>query len=67
MFIGKKDNSRRKGIPAQKREKRHREAIARQKIYEALTIEQKIAKLDEGNFTATRQRHRLLMKQLKKR
>jgi hypothetical protein len=46
-------------------EKRQTEAKERQEAYNKLTVEQKLAKLDKGNFTATRQRAKL-KKQLTK-
>lgn len=58
---GVKDNSRRKGIRAAKKDKRRKEAIARQAAYNKLTLEQKLTKLDEGKFLANRQRKRLIL------
>lgn len=58
---GIKDNSRRKGVPAQKLEMRRKEAQERQKAYDKLTTEQKLAKLDSGGFTASRQREKLVV------
>lgn len=56
---GKKDNSKRRGIPAQEHDKRRLEAYERQDAYDKLTVAQKIAKLDAGGFTATKQRAKL--------
>lgn len=54
-----KDNSRKKGIPAQKLEQRQVEARERQDSYSKLTVAQKVARLDAGNFTASKQRSKL--------
>jgi hypothetical protein len=59
---GKKDNSRRKGIPAQLKDAKRTEATARQTAYDKLTIDEKIARLDAGGFIATKQRAKLVAK-----
>jgi hypothetical protein len=54
-----KDNSRKKGIPAQIKAARRAEAEARNADYAKLTPAQKLAKLDAGGFAATKQRAKL--------
>jgi hypothetical protein len=56
-----KDNSRRKGIPAQKKAARRAEAEIRAAEYAKLTPKQKLAKLDSGGFRAEKQRSRLVL------
>lgn len=41
-FGGKKDNSRRLGIPAQKKAQRKADAQVRQAVYESLSTEQRL-------------------------
>lgn len=68
MFGGVKlrnSNANRKGVPAKKREQRRKDAETRQAAYNKLTIDEKIAKLDAGGFTANKQRHKFLMQKVK--
>ena len=48
-----------KGIARAAKEKRHEKALAAQADYDTLTPEQKLAKLDNGNFRAVKQRAKL--------
>lgn len=59
---GPKDNSRRKGVPAMRKEQRRKDGEVRQAAYNKLTTAEKIAKLDAGGHAATKQRARLLAK-----
>jgi hypothetical protein len=43
----------------ERREARQKEATHRKTAYEGLTVAQKLAKLDQGGFTAKKQRERL--------
>lgn len=59
---GPKKNHK-KGIAAMYKEKLRTEAEARQAKYKLLTVEQKIAKLDAGGFTASKQRYKFILEQ----
>jgi hypothetical protein len=54
MFKTKKQNNITKGVPREKRARKRVEAEARQKKYDALTLEQKIAKAVPGSKEHTR-------------
>ena len=41
-FSGKKDNSRRRGVLAEKKAQRRMDAQVRQAVYDSLTLEQKL-------------------------
>lgn len=43
----------------EKKERKQREAQERQAAYDALTVEQKVAKLDAGGYVAAKQRAKL--------
>lgn len=58
---GKKDNSKRRGVPAQIRDQKRLEATARQTSYDKLTVKEKIEKLDRGGYAAKKQRTKLLL------
>lgn len=55
-----KDNTRRKGIPAQQKAARKAEADVRNAEYAKLTPKQKLARLDAGGFRAEKQRAKLV-------
>jgi hypothetical protein len=63
---GNKDSSRIKGVLRQWKQEKKDEAIVRQEAYNKLTIEQKLVKLDVGDFKAVKQRRKLLEQQMKK-
>lgn len=54
-----KDNTRRKGAAQAGKARRREEAEVRQKAYDALTVEQKLERLNVGGHGATKQRVRL--------
>lgn len=54
MFKTKKQNNITKGVLREKRARKRAEAEARQKKYDALTLEQKIAKAVPGSKEHTR-------------
>jgi hypothetical protein len=60
---GPKKNHK-KGFLQAAKEKRRKDAEARQAAYNLLTFEQKLAKLDAGGHKATKQRYKLLMKSI---
>lgn len=60
LYKGKvKDCSRKKGLGAAHKDALRTEAKTRQSEYDKLTLEQKVARLDAGGFTATKQRAKL--------
>jgi hypothetical protein len=59
MKAGSKPQRARNKFLREKRQQAREQAKERQKAYDALTIEQKLAKLDKGGFTATKQRAKL--------
>jgi hypothetical protein len=65
IIRGKRTNHRQfpkaKGRRPDNKKRRQAEAIARQEKYNLLTVEQKIAKLDEKGWVATKQRARLAL------
>lgn len=64
MIIGGPKKNHKKGILASYRDTKRKQAAERQAVHNALTTEQKIAKLDAGGFTASKERKKLLLKQV---
>jgi hypothetical protein len=58
----KRQNYNKTGAAKQRKEEKQKEALMRQESYSKLTVEQKVAKLDAGNFSAKKQRKKLLSK-----
>lgn len=54
-----------KGIAAQAKERKRLEAELRQAAYNTLTPEQKMAKLEAGGFTASKQMYKLILARTK--
>ena len=57
LFSGRKDNSRKSGAQARMREQKRAEAIERNTAYQALTLDEKLAR------NSTRVREKLLAKE----
>lgn len=59
---GPKDNSRKKGIAAQLKQKKHEEAKVRQAEASRCTPQQQLARLDAGGFASKKERAKLAKK-----
>lgn len=61
---GPKKNHK-KGIANAAKEQKRKEAEVRQECYRLMTPEQKVARLDAGGFTATKERYKIILEQVK--